>query len=392
MLKPVTNSNGFSHHFILPVIAIFSVAAIGVSMLRLSNAATPLCSATTLKAGQTSACAKYAAEMLNAITGTGENVTVSSKYTTTTEAKTTRFQQTTGLTASGIIDKATWTRLCIGAKTSAPRSYKNAGCAIHTPSYKKSGVIVGCGTMQGGTTDGTYLYYLCRHPSRNGEVNIVKYTTSGKKVATSSAFSRKQLGHANDMTYNKKLNLLVVSAWDDTEKGNNGITNKVRLIDPSSFKIKSTKTLGSYLDSKGKTKKSSSSNICYEATRDVYVSHGKIYDATFKYVKTIYSDSAVSSDLGITKEKDVLSQGIDCDSSYVYVIRVVYGQTGYNMIAAYNWDGKYVGAYRINLNDEAENLSMIDGIPYVGINEGKESSGGTSTKDYFIKLAPVSLE
>lgn len=357
------------------------------------------CVSRTFKVGNKSACVKYAQQIINAAiaqdkksstassiatTASLKTLSANGSFTSSTKSTLVSFQQLKNIAVSGTIDPATWGVLCEIGSSLAPTAYKYAGCGVMTISYEKVAMITDCGTMQGGTTDGTYLFFVCVNPG-NKTMKIVKYTTAGEKIGESPAFTRDELGHANDMTYNKNLNLLVVSAWDKSEKGSNGIIDKVKLLDPTTFAITSTKTLSDH---------ESASNICYNDATDQYVSNGRLYDSNFKLVKTLYSVDKVDKDISISGEKTVLRQGILCDSSYIYVLRVVFRQSGYNMVGVYDWNGKNIGAYKVDINDEGENLSIIDGVMYMGINEGSMSKGDDFMQDYFIKLntAPLGAE
>lgn len=238
--------------------------------------------------------------------------------------------------------------------------------------YTRKGTINGCGTMQGGASDGQYLYFICV-TNNDSRLRIVKVTPDGKIVNQSKNFTRGQLGHGNDITYNSKLKLLVVSTWDEGRGG-----NTAKLIDPTTYEIKKSVSTN---DNVGLT------NICYNATTDQYVVSGKIYDGDLKYTgKRLYTPSGVDDDANTTQGK-VLNQGIECNSSYIYVMRVVWGQNGYNVIAVYDWSGTNVAVYKVdNLNDEGENMAILDGVFYMGINEGGMSSGGNSNNDYFVQL------
>lgn len=243
--------------------------------------------------------------------------------------------------------------------------------AVKDIPYTIAGRINGCGTMQGGTADGQYLYFVCVSDDHN-KMKIVKVTPSGQIVDTSKTYTRNQLGHANGITYNEKLKLLVVGSWDYGG-------NDIQFIDPTTWDIKESK--------KAKTSDGqATSNICYNASTDQYVVSGKLYNADFKYQnKKLYTPAGVDEDLGTTEGK-ILNQGIACDSSYIYVMRIVWGQHGYNMIAVYDWSGNNVALYKISLNDEGENMSVINGSFYMGVNEGGMSTGGNHKNDYFIKL------
>lgn len=236
--------------------------------------------------------------------------------------------------------------------------------------YTLRGTINDCGIMQGGATDGQYLYYICA-TDNSSRLHIVKVTPEGTIVNRSKNFTRKQLGHANDMTYNSNLGLLVVSTWD---YGGNG----VKFIDPATYEIKKSMST-----SDG----SSTSNLCYNNTTNQYVVGGKVYDEDFKYTgKRLFTPAGVDDDANTTTGK-VLNQGVECNSSYIYVMRVVWGENGYNVIVAYDWSGNSVGTYKIsNLNDEGENMAIVNGAFYVGINEGSMSKGGNSNHDYFISV------
>lgn len=251
--------------------------------------------------------------------------------------------------------------------------------AVKDVSYTVAGRINGCGTMQGGTTDGQFLYFACASPDKS-KVRIVKSTTDGQVVATSSGFPRRKVGHVNDMAYNSNLKLLVIGAMDFGANPSND--NLLQFVDPNTFEIKYSKRIPN-----GQT----TSNICYNQSTDQYVIGGKLYSSDLEYQnKKLFTASGVDQDAGTT-EGTVLNQGVECDSKYIYVMRVVWGGNGYNMIATYDWNGNNVALYKINLNDEGENMSVVGGSFYMGINEGSMSSGGTSANDYFIRIADIDV-
>lgn len=238
--------------------------------------------------------------------------------------------------------------------------------------YETVGYIKGCGTMQGGASDGQYLYYICATDGAS-RLRIVKVTPDGKIVNQSNKFTRGQLGHGNDIAYNNKLNLLVVSVWDEPDGG-----SKVKFIDPNTYEIK--KTMSTNDDS-------STSRLCYNAATSQYVIGGKVYDEDFKYTgKRVFTPASVDEDTDTKKSGKVLNQGIECDASYIYVLRSVIGQNGYNIITVYDWSGENAGVYRLGLNDEGENLSLVNGTMYMGVNESGASSGGNSNNDYFVRI------
>lgn len=176
-------------------------------------------------------------------------------------------------------------------------------------SYDRKGTINGCGTMQGGASDGQYLYYICTTDNAS-RLRIVKVTPDGKIVNQSKKFTRGQLGHGNDVAYNSKLKLLVVSVWDEPNGG-----NKVKFIDPNTYEIKKTMATNDG---------SSTSRLCYDATTSQYVIGGKVYDEGFKYTgKRVFTESNVDNDTNTTVSSRVLNQSIECNAAYVYVLRSV---------------------------------------------------------------------
>jgi hypothetical protein len=251
--------------------------------------------------------------------------------------------------------------------------------AVKDVSYTIAGRVNGCGIMQGGTTDGQFLYFACSTPDKS-KVRIVKSTTSGQVINSSTGFARRKVGHVNDMTYNTKLKLLVLGGID--WGANPGNDNLLNFVDPTTYELKYSKRI-----SNGQ----STSNLCYNSTTDQYVIGGKLYDSDLKYQnKVLFTPNGVDQDAGTT-DGTVLNQGVECDSKYIYVMRVVWGGKGYNMVATYDWNGNNVGLYKINLNDEGENMSVVGGSFYMGINEGAMSSGGTSANDYFIKIDGINV-
>ncbi|MEO5948888.1 MAG: peptidoglycan-binding domain-containing protein [Candidatus Saccharimonas sp.] len=397
---------------IAAVILITVVTYLGVQYYQDTKAEAATCASKTYKPGGNNTCIKYFQQMMIATDKSLANtVKANGRLDSNTKKAVTAFQKTNGLTASGTINPVTWKKICTLAETKARDAYNRAGCAITMAKYTRIATIKGCGTMQGGTTDGTYLYFACTEPRGKNDVNInvVKYSTSGKKIDSSEAhgkvYHRAQLGHVGGIAYDQATKQLVISIWDDDTPGNNGIKNKVRFMNPKTFEISNVIS---------STSSRAIRDICHKPNSNEYVSRGSLYTLDtvnnikqLTYKKQLYDNGAVDDEIGITYEKTVKykdakgkvqttniieNQSIACDSTYIYILRVIYRQTGYNVIAVYDWNGENVSAYRIDLNDEAENVSVINGALYMGINEGGESKGGKSANDYFIKLKSISFK
>jgi endonuclease/exonuclease/phosphatase family metal-dependent hydrolase len=249
--------------------------------------------------------------------------------------------------------------------------------SITDVTYEKVGSISDCGVIQGGTTDGQYVYSACVNNSSHSNTVIVKTDLSGKKILSSSNFSRKAVGHANAMAYNSKAGKLVLTMWDDDSAGNNGITDQVRIISPSTLKSEGTQTLG---------KTANVTNICYNPSTDQFIANGKLYDSNYKYIRTIFSggDGKFNSDSQMSG--DTAGQGIGCDNSHVYVIRWSKAKS-ITRIISYDWSGNLSAVYNLtNMNDELENLFIINGEMYGGVNTFKGNSSN------LIKISGITLD
>ena len=239
------------------------------------------------------------------------------------------------------------------------------GVDTKTMTYKKVGKISNCPVTQGGTTDGTHAYFACFGDEyKNAE--LVKMSLSGEEVMR-KAISPKDVGHANDMTYNSKLKKIVLSKVDeDKYKG------QLVLIDPETLEIVGTKQADT---------DSSWSALCYHAAKDEYISNGKVFDSEFKYTrKAVYSNDAVDKLVG---GGSMTYQGMACDESYIYLMRggLGGGENGYSgkfKIVVYDWSGDVKAIYSVfvDKHTENENIFIANGKMYVGLNMVSGGSKG----------------
>ncbi len=125
-------SRGFSHHFLLPVLAVIVVGAIGVYTMSMSSAATSGCKESVLATGSKGTCVKNAERMLNATHGTGSDVKVDTKYTSLTAKKTARFQKKQKLAVDGKIGQQTWDKLCQLSYSGRAATAKRKACSATT--------------------------------------------------------------------------------------------------------------------------------------------------------------------------------------------------------------------------------------------------------------------
>lgn len=198
---------------------------------------------------------------------------------------------------------------------------------------------------QGGCIVGDYGYQaFYRKDGGSDQANnhciILKFDMKTGEVVKQSEIL--QLNHVNDITYNSKLNCLVVVH-------NAPFANLLSYIDLDTLERIDTFTIDEFIYS-----------IAYDAKRAQYVvglSGGqtfKILDENFQAVTDAFSPSDLSS--GFT------TQGASCDDDYIYF--VLYNP---NTIMVYDWEGNFVSKLDIDLNVEdweVENLTVDHGTIY----------------------------
>lgn len=233
-------------------------------------------------------------------------------------------------------------------------------------------------TMQAGTTDGSYLYFAYENSTAGGV--IAKYDLSGKLLKKSQVYKPSAIGHANGFTYNSRLQKLILVTY---QPDGNKVYHRDRLayVDPTTLEITSYVTV---------SPSASISNVCYNATTDQYVSNGWLYDSSFKLIKKNLYNLSVMNSFG---DKDSAGQGITCDASKIYVIRYYASKTKpHTNVYAYDWSGNLTAVYRVkDLKDEAENVFILNGKLYMGVNNGSTYLGKSSDNrnDYYIRLNDI---
>ena len=204
-------------------------------------------------------------------------------------------------------------------------------------------------TPQGGGTDGTYVYLDMNAPAYevDGAVQNILFKVDPSTWEVAAQSESIGLDHANSITYNSKLGLLIAAHCID------GSAHDISFVDPETLEIVDTKTLDMVVGC-----------IAYNETRDQYVIRGRnrttfsILDADFQLLQSFQAE-----DLGLAY------QSLDCDDNYIYL-----GDTGKKTnpgiegIKVYNWDGELQAIYRIDYNEEQEALFHIGNDYYVTFN------------------------
>lgn len=211
-------------------------------------------------------------------------------------------------------------------------------------------------TVQGACSDGRYAYFAVQDAS----TVILKYDTKNWKLVKKAKVS--DLGHANDMAYNSKENIIAVA-------NNYSSGDKLTMLDPKTLKVKSTvvpqlKKNQIEIDRELKErKKSGEKNIVIKPYKDA-----KIYAIAYNAEKDCYIVGfsgtkyfgLMNSNYKINKRfKGVgtgyMHQGCDCDENYIYFAQ----SGGDNTVVIYDYNGKKVDMISLGHTHEVENLFHI---------------------------------
>lgn len=202
---------------------------------------------------------------------------------------------------------------------------------------------------QGGYLDGNYFYqaFIKKDTASNEANNVVRIVKSDAKTGKIIKISGDlALNHANDITYNPKINALLVVH-------NNPNRSLVTLVDPDTLEVIRTVTLPLNIYC-----------MTYNEERDMYVvgiSGGQNFiflDADFKVVGKVH--------VATTKTAGYTTQGASSDNDFIYF--VLYNQ---NVITVYDWEGRFVTIIVLNVgNIEPENISVVNGEIYVVCHSG----------------------
>ena len=146
-MKSDINNRGFSHHLILPILAIFAVGAIGVATLNLSSAASTTKSCTKVTFGRyknNPAYSKYA-KYKSCVKAIQKKVGSSQDgvYGNNTQSRVKAWQKNHGLTADGVVGKNTWAAMGIHptykVEVSSTKRYSYQKCTYRY--YTKAYVV-----------------------------------------------------------------------------------------------------------------------------------------------------------------------------------------------------------------------------------------------------------
>lgn len=200
-------------------------------------------------------------------------------------------------------------------------------------------------TIQGGYFNGVKFYIAAVHQNEEGYefARILVLDKDGTVLRESEPLP---LDHANNITFNTKLNMLVVTHCQSPDEK----YDYYSMVDPDTFEITETDYLCSPFFA-----------IAYCPEKDMYASgewggqtldlwRGDLYQLTSKSVEA----------------PETLSQGMFCDADAIYFVRS--SQNGYKAeIRMYDWYLRFIRSIELELPDgvEPESINIVEGKTYV---------------------------
>ena len=242
--------------------------------------------------------------------------------------------------------------------------------------------------VQGGTTDGKYLYACLEDQKANSGDDEYYYHTENHttvivkiEIATMKMVAKSDmlyLDHSNDMAYNSKTNeLVVVHCGMNKEKPER--SRILSFIDPDTLTIKRTcenAFEGGYA-------------ATYNANKDIFVAAG---GGGYKYYNGNYQNADGSYRNRLTRYDDTIYSSFTTghttqDDDYIYAVLTGDGKDGVNdsgfgYLVISTWEGKLVTICRIPLPEdesqeiETENICHVGNTFYVMYNARSGSSIG----------------
>ena len=208
-------------------------------------------------------------------------------------------------------------------------------------------------TVQGACTDGKYAYFAVQ----SGFTVILKYDLKTWKLKKKASVWG--LGHANDMAYNSKEDIIVVAnnyAEDDC----------LTFLDPDTLEVTGTVVPKAKKTAKEIKKEAEEKNIDekkVEKYKDLKVYSIAYDESRDKYVVGLsgtYDFALLDSKFKQTKKfkgvkTNYTRQGCDCDSDYIYFTQ----SDGSNAVVIYNYDGDQVDMISLGHTYEVENLFHV---------------------------------
>lgn len=220
--------------------------------------------------------------------------------------------------------------------------------------------LYGYDTVQGGTSDGTYLYYVLYNRILESQGKpcclIAKFKASNLKLTKLS--DPLDINHANSLAYDT-ANRRLVAAHCRTHVA------RLSYINPKTLKVTQYVDAADPLASTADAQTASVPHIAaiaYCAERKQYVAYDSkkkgfvVYDKQMKPVKRITpSLKSKQTSQTVLATEDYILLGVSPKS----------GVEGGNQLLVYDWDGNYITAIQLGASYELENAYFYQGHLYV---------------------------
>ena len=219
--------------------------------------------------------------------------------------------------------------------------------------------------MQGAATDGKYIYQIFWKRNKTKCLILKINAKTNKKKALSAPL---KLYHGNDLAYDPVSKMLYV-VYSDQQPF------LVTIVDPKTLTIKGTLTvrIPSKLIGAAKSQIKALTGlvaITHNPTRKQFAMRitGKndflILDEAFRPQQYVTA----------SRTPALRRQSMDCDDQYIYMCMDKAGS--YNLIAVYDWTGRFISSYRIALPYEIESIYHI----------GKRGYGNTTNLTQLLNI------
>lgn len=234
---------------------------------------------------------------------------------------------------------------------------KEDGSFFNMETYRHEATGEDFYVMQGGCTDGKYAYLVLEGSSVliDGENYSKAHVVSKVDMATWEVVAISEpmsLGHGNGMCYNPNLNQLVISMCNDVANTTDlDETKCIAFVDADTLELVEVRELALAINA-----------IDYNPKQDLYVVGIKGNSAAFAVLDSDFVELGwyPGNNCGLG------SQDVDCDDNYIYVGNSGVGvMPGMEVVKVYDWNGEYVGIFRVDSVSEQEALFNYDGQYYI---------------------------
>lgn len=196
--------------------------------------------------------------------------------------------------------------------------------------------------QQGSATDGKYAYTILEN-QRINRSSIWKIDMKDWSVV--NTVYDLALDHSNDMTYNPKINRLIVAH-------NAPNYSTISFVDPDTLQVTESRKICCEIFA-----------IAYEPSRDQYIVG---ISGTFDFAVLDADFNKVARCRGIDTGR--IRQGVDCDENYVYFPQVGEDYMTDNCIVVYDWAGNYINTVTMKKFQEIESMFHWEDDWYLAFN------------------------